>query len=1325
MPFAMAAVTLLLVCSVSGIVYANMDEVEDTTDDIKSELMSMAESIDDTGRYIEAGLGNIINEISIDPNGGSLVKRTETFEEKADEWLKNAFPLSDKGVTAVLTDYNIQLGMESLKVSDEGLIDGSRPCFLRATGYADVEYTSASSVTTKKIQISADGTSGLPFVIDSITKFELSASGSSSALTELMTYQLSSLAQYRIINGYGSMSETGKTGTESIVTKADVEESFRSSLSIIESLCFRNTGNDMKSLNSNEYVDAAELIIAKNGYFDLDVSAVVSQALVAVADQLVNKWIELFFLDDVADALDKVDDHIEYGLRLAVGSILNKDLTSSKHYISEIMSKYGYGESDYRYIGNQHLKLGVTGGQFHVNGESVTVEPFEIEIEGSGIDIFSWGGWGSFLDDGVLSVRSVEEKMKNIVNGAAINASKDVGSVRIKTDAFSGTTYCSDLSEAIDKALKNGIKNIENAMASSVEDSTFYNPSYTALYSRLDSNLSEIYSTERIYAENSAKIEKAIRAHLEANNLMILSENTIGTLCASAKLSQEYNAAYSDLDAKIEKSVSLLKSVLTEVPGENNENIKKLMGLTLKAVMDLDIVSNAVTSVAKNMTHDIAEYQELNTKSSAIDLENGDSYRLTDGDGNVFTEHVSVEDGYDLDIKIIQPKSNKSKCIHSIGITEFNLSPYTTVFTVSLNGNVSYSVKSASPVLTALGWSDAACDGSFSVKTSFDIACVSGWALAGVQYTKSTDIITEAVKLMLKAMEPLVEPLKEVFIALKQLTDLCSTAVVEITSYMNEIISEFYDKIMGPVEKIQKLIEEKLAGIFNATFDVGLGYQSFTFSFYGMALTVEFRAATLTQNTKSLCKVKLATDIGETSIEAGFEVKYNEKNGIMFKGTGKVKSDDWAVSLTVDPLMKFSKKILSATGTIRGIDFTATIPEIVQYDQIEASVSDIPGVGQLLSNIPLPIPGVKGSFDMGVDLRYNMPIQTGLMINEFETNPAGDDRGNEFVELYNATGSTIDLSGYRVVPGSNESKAIELSGTIKPFEKKVFKFSGLSLKNSGKTGSHNGESLTLYDADENILDSTPWKSDTANDDSTWQRSSDGSTSWVFKKGSPGKSNGVIIKTNAIAQTFIIDSLKTAGEKALYQMGNHLTTVDEVAEFLKRMLEIFIETVIEKIADVLVSAGVFIKLELSDLAGTQHAGMKISLDMKSELIEDGLTWLISQTGLLGSFVKTPECTDPLDIVCNDTYFRTTVYAGMSAPKILGKNADGIEITAGLSVGVNISGLFTVCGNERGTWKVEAGIVIEDCPFELAVKKLSKEKGEHCDMWLIRMQFSKSC
>ena len=57
MPFAMIAVTLLLICSISGIVYAEIQNVNDSTDNIISELMSVEEAIDDTERYIGSDSG--------------------------------------------------------------------------------------------------------------------------------------------------------------------------------------------------------------------------------------------------------------------------------------------------------------------------------------------------------------------------------------------------------------------------------------------------------------------------------------------------------------------------------------------------------------------------------------------------------------------------------------------------------------------------------------------------------------------------------------------------------------------------------------------------------------------------------------------------------------------------------------------------------------------------------------------------------------------------------------------------------------------------------------------------------------------------------------------------------------------------------------------------------------------------------------------------------------------------------------------------------------------------------------------------------------------
>ena len=45
------------------------------------------------------------------------------------------------------------------------------------------------------------------------------------------------------------------------------------------------------------------------------------------------------------------------------------------------MKKYGYGESDYRYVGNHGLRLTVNGGTYDIGKDTVEIEPFEIYIE--------------------------------------------------------------------------------------------------------------------------------------------------------------------------------------------------------------------------------------------------------------------------------------------------------------------------------------------------------------------------------------------------------------------------------------------------------------------------------------------------------------------------------------------------------------------------------------------------------------------------------------------------------------------------------------------------------------------------------------------------------------------------------------------------------------------------------------------------------------------------------------------------------------------------------------------------------------------------------
>ena len=59
-----------------------------------------------------------------------------------------------------------------------------------------------------------------------------------------------------------------------------------------------------------------------------------------------------------------------------------------------------------------------------------------------------------------------------------------------------------------------------------------------------------------------------------------------------------------------------------------------------------------------------------------------------------------------------------------------------------------------------------------------------------------------------------------------------------------------------------------------------------------------------------------------------------------------------------------------------------------------------------------------------------------------------------------------------------------------------------------------------------------------------------------------------------------------------------------------------------------------------------------------------------------------------------------------------------------VSCNISGLCTILGNDVGTWEVNAGIRIEDCPSALLPKSMNADPNLKSDLWLIRAVISEA-
>ena len=123
-----------------------------------------------------------------------------------------------------------------------------------------------------------------------------------------------------------------------------------------------------------------------------------------------------------------------------------------------------------------------------------------------------------------------------------------------------------------------------------------------------------------------------------------------------------------------------------------------------------------------------------------------------------------------------------------------------------------------------------------------------------------------------------------------------------------------------------------------------------------------------------------------------------------------------------------------------------------------------------------------------------MHALSGVVINEFELNPPGDDYapGAEFVELYNLGPVPVDVGGWRVASthGVPVIVAIPAGVSISAGAFYVVTHTTQWLDNTD-------ERIVLRDAGGVEVDTTPAKSDPFNDARTWQRHPDGATTWYF------------------------------------------------------------------------------------------------------------------------------------------------------------------------------------------------------------------------------------
>lgn len=1296
MPFAIIAVTVLLVSAAAAGVMAAYERAGHNADDATDDVGAIDDAIGRVESHLDRGLGEIIMMISTDDGLGGLEERAAIFDERASGWMSRQFPMSAGGATVELHGFEIDLVSEPMGLPSDLGMDGYVPTYLRGTGSVDVTVRSQSGTARTTIDISTDGSYALPLAAERGSLFESMAGDGGVSLSQMMEYQLTALAQYRVLNGYGGLSAYGDRGTDAIITADDVREAYAICMEALTALCFR----DGDRLASEDAADLADLLVPEDGKITLDLAAIYAQAMMAAVDDIALRWMDYFYGFEALEALDRVLNPFRDAIDALDRFLSGKLGYSGAPYLEEVMEANGYSRDDYARPGTGTTTVSAGGFTVTVSNPTADVltmpwmEDFRHRYDGD----------GDYVRDAVLDV----------LRAAAVDmaGTTGLGTVTIEVDPHDDGALLDDLMGALTDAMSGAGDAMEEGISSSLADATVYDEFYGALADEIEGHASDfVLAAElrsRLLAAFSAQVSAAM-AEAEAAGTVYdgptaeeLTDAAMPSALSSYRAAVHGDLALFDALRHVESGDgSLVKKVLT-----------KICSFGLRA---LDILV-PVEEVALEMADEVVGISGMNPYEGVIGLPGSTSFELEDDDGNTVIERLDADVTTSDTVVTVDVDGDRS--VHTVGFGEDSSAAYSTVFVVTLRGTVQYTVTGTGSMAGSMGSVSSVYSGSFPVDATVEVPVATGWALAGVDYSPSCTVLTDLWDLLLDVLEPVIEPLRKVMEAIRGAFTALAETVIDAMGFVSEQLIRLYNALMDPLAELRSMLEDALEdaiteAVFDILVDVNMGDQSLTLQFFGCELRFETSAITWAANTKTLLAVTLTVPIAGVEIEAGVTAKVRgdlEAENLIITGTGSVEGDGWSVKGKLDPLMKGSKYLVTLDGRVGDCSVSVAAPRLESYYEMGIALSDVPGLGQVIDSIPIPGLGVNVGLDAGFSLRYDEARKDGLIINEYETNPEGTDRGNEWVELLNNGRTTIDLTGYSLTYGkAGSKKTMELSGEISPGEYLVV-YPDFTLVNES------GRRLTIVGPDDAAVDEVSLKADPSNDDYTWQREFDGSTEWVYERGTMGRSNAGFGGSDVITAAEMKDCVWEGVQRAFDRIES-ITDLDSLVDFLRYLVRYTVDELIDVVSGSIIDASVYARIDVSDMTSTVTSGIQVAFRTDGDLVEDVLKYVAGQLEELILGIDNPYRIDPVGMFTENIDLEVLFHAGVGFPGILGGDADDLpETDLGVVFRTSLSTLTRIIGADTGDSVTEIGIVARDCPEALIPSKLSAKKGMDHDLWL---------
>lgn len=1363
MPFSLIAIVLIIVSSLSAALIADLEEGSQEVGLTSEEIERMDElSMEAREQVQEMAWQSLLSACTSDPLNESAI--SSLFSHELERRAISSYPIVRSGMTIKANASKVMLSFMRLPLDQDlagdKFTDKYVPAYVGLAGLISVRVSSANGNLSRDYPVQDQGKVPWPLLNDRMSGFEMSVSDGLGDLASMVNYMLESLAAYRSIQGWGSFILGDRSLSETI-TDRDLINAIDLGLIVLQMKHFRQAApcydlsTDLMDgeecwqfiedgLREGGSVDPADIFLGLYGYNELDWRKVFSQALSSAAERLSLRWMEWIGVVKLIELAEKAGEAVFSFANELIDHTFDVDLAEEnfREWLETRFEKAGIPDTLYRFLGE-----GQPDGSILV--EELTIELLDSEGHGTPVtlggsvtldiprtDVLAWEGWGEFHEQYKKGTLEILDAIRREICAVAEQVSRSMflPSDELVLDPRDGISFLDEMKASLTLALDSR--------------ESWMRPAINAA------------SGEAMTSDPLAEATKA--EFLENRDIILQEQRALGSLVSSAAQQLLSAALSSDEDEDIPWDDNL-KLVEGRIAGDASWGVQASIERTFHehalfleeyfmAGLSQGSPSGTVTSwmadviartgdtsagISAVISDDVS--QMLSEMSSGIRMRGNQMdvmlpsspyFSLLGTDGRSHQESLRVELTYPsqgsrdawVSSSVLDPvhyhgASETGAQVHDTDVLDNKAASYQSVWTVAFSGQISVALAPGGEIGDVLPMRS---EERMALGSEFTVAVLTGHALMGVSYVNVNTLGQQLADTIDSLLRPIQEGLGAITSHLRAIYRLLRGALTDLVEMgrnalesLSEMLGSLVEELQDFIRSAMSVIESKVARL---VLDI-LGERSVTLSFLGLDMTVRLKPKDLDYREVGVpASISLSFRANDCRIDVTTRLIKGQGN-LSLLTNASLRGEDWTVSAVIDPFMDVFRHMVEIKGLVDGACVEMVVPEVVSYRKVSFSLSDIPGVGTLLSSIPLPIPGLKGSVNAGVYLKVLEGRTDQVVINEYELNPAGEDAGREWVELYNPTSEAVDLTGWTIETRHGVQGLGVLCGVMMPHTRVVYQFPEQALDNIGE-GFPFEESLVLRDDRGRRVDSAPFSTDCWNDGRTWQRAKDAADRWEFRSGTKGASNGRDIFSDLDLDT-VEQVYFAAVTESLYQLSSGDLSMEALALTIETALLRMLERLTANILDKEVMAGLFVEVAVAEATSTAKAGMRMEVIWRCGTLREALHDLADSARPL-----TLSLGNPFQAYLDGLPSTDGIWLGMSAfgavgiPRMLCAPGYSTEVRYQSSVAVNLDMLAKVFGARTSGWSMEAGVKITGVPAT-AVPLFKAPYGTTVDIWLCKM------